>query len=774
MKMYFVFYFFIIVSYLFKNIIIYKMEENQSEFRKNSFTKRLNFLPISPKKKASNIQFTTGIYNSLIKKDNINISKSFLPITKSIRKKRKKEKSLRINNVNKLNEFFTFDEKNDKDNLQKKIQSISKNIIYKYGTPYMEHLYKEKFFVSPFMKNQKPTFYNYYQTTYILDKKKSCIYSNYKDHKLFLDNQEFFFKYFTKRESKIYLSYLFYFIYAKDHFVQSNKLYCLKKDRNHIKEEFNEIIINNIFGAQKIISAQNYDKIPNIYKTAKNIDQRFFDKKEIKKLSRVIIPKYYLNIKPIIYNINYLYVKDLPSNKIPNTIPNYIPNDTGICSVIKNHVLKDKYSIYVINYKEFAFLGKKEEKGSSSNLNKSKDNIILNSFISTSSKNEVISSERNKANISSFQSIQHNHNIHNVNKRVKNDTDIADVENLAKQIVHNEFKKEDINKLLNINEDIDNKNEKDIFLSTLKKPFIGNRSSNKISSNNNKVNRNDNKIITFNENKSNEKEEDKRIDITKAINEKIKILRMKNEEIRKKYPLEKYINHKKKKKDNVLNFYLNYDDEYNKENNKKFLRDKIKQKNILTYYFPDRFLNAKKYKEFLINSPFLKTLQKINKFISVSKPKTNNNIKTLNNTHYLNNRKGNSFSPNTKVYSFKETYKFMIGMNKTENRNNFKKNIFNKTNVFYQQFKTLNYATKNRSNFKKSGAFAFSSFSGSNYDKTENEWKEVDTEIHNSYNNSFFDSNIMKKIKSDHKKQQLTLKNCTTFKEIAKCPNIYV
>jgi len=246
------------------------MEENQLVVRKNSFTKKLNFLPISPKKKVSNIQFTTDISNNLIKKDNINITKSFLPIEKSQRKKGKNEKSLSIKNVNKLIEFFNPDENNDKNYLQKKIQSISNNIIYKYGTAYMEHLYKDKFFDSPFMKNQKPTYYNYYQTTYILDKKKSCIYSNYKDHKLFLDNQEFFFKYFTKRESKIYLSYLLYFIYAKDHFVKSDKLYCLKKDRNHIKEEYNEIIINNIFGAQKIISAQNYDKISNIYKTAKN------------------------------------------------------------------------------------------------------------------------------------------------------------------------------------------------------------------------------------------------------------------------------------------------------------------------------------------------------------------------------------------------------------------------------------------------------------------------------------------------------------------------
>ena len=66
-------------------------------------------------------------------------------------------------------------------------------------------------------------------------------------------------------------------------------------------------------------------------------------------------------------------------------------------------------------------------------------------------------------------------------------------------------------------------------------------------------------------------------------------------------------------------------------------------------------------------------------------------------------------------------------------------------------------------------------FSGSNYDKTENEWKETaDIELQNSYLNSFIASNLMKKIQNDYKKRLSNLKSCTTFKDIAKCPNIYV
>ena len=222
----------------------------------------------------------------------------------------------------------------------------------------------------------------------------------------------------------------------------------------------------------------------------------------------------------------------------------------------------------------------------------------------------------------------------------------------------------------------------------------------------------------------------------------------------------------------MFNLCLNF---YDIEDDKNYNKSNDKNKNMLNNYFPDRFLNPKKYIEYLVNSPFLKVLQNFEK--------TENTKKTFHKTNSIKNigiKKTNyaktncSFSPNAKIYSFKETHTFFSGMNKRENRKDLRQNIYNKACSFYQQFKTLNYAIKNRSNFKKSGAFSFSSFSGSNYDKTENEWKDFENvEVQNSYINSFHSSNLMKKIKSDFNKRQWTLKNCTTFKEIAKCPNIY-
>ena len=655
--------------------------------------------------------------------------------------------------------------------MKKKIKDISKKYLDKYINPYMDHLYKEENFFAGFIKNKKPTYYNYYQTNYILDKKRCSLYTNFKDHKLFLDNQEFLFKYFIKREIKVYLYYMLYFIYEKDHYVKSNKLYCLNKDKNHIKEEYNEIIIKNIFGAKKLIFTKNIEKIPFFYnKKNNNIDPKFYDKKNLRKQTKIFVPKYYLNIKPIITDINYLYIKDLPKSKIPNIIPNYYPNNLNILYIIKDLILKDKFSIYIINYKECIF---KKELSNKNNSNKSKENDILNSFISNDSKNrEVIyRNDKNILNISRLEPNSIYNNRHSSFRRIKYDNDIYDLENLVKKIINTEIKKGELDNNLN---DIDyiknNENEKEIFLSTLKKPFIGNRTQKEIVYK--KIKKQD---LSLDKVKEDELDEiNKKIDFSNSINKKIKFLKKKNEEMKKKYPLHLYINNKKQKnKKMVLEFY---DLENNKENNYKL---KYENKNFLNKYFPDRFLDSKKYREYLLNSPFLKILQNFEtSLISKDFIKYRNKTKNKYSKKLFiqnNSIKEKAFSPNKKIYNFKETHKFLLGMQKNDDWNDLKQNIYDKTNNFYRQFRTLNFATKNRSNFKKSGAFAFSSFSGSNYDKDENEWKETaHIELQNSYFNSFFASNLMKKIKNDYKKKQNTLKSCITFKDIAKCSNIYV
>ena len=737
---------------------------------KNPISKNISLFTLTPKRKQSQEEYSPKKIKNLLKRES-EAGKPFLNPSR-FQKMLKKEQDL----LNKRSSIHNL--QISKKEFEDEIENIKKDIIDKYRNPYMEYLYKGKYFFAGFVKNQKPTYYNYFQTNYILDKTKCSLYANYKDHKLFLDNQEYCLKLFTKRESKVYLHYLLYFTYEKDHYVKSDKTYCVNKDRKHMEDEYKDIIIDNIFGAHKILYIKNLEKIPVFYnKSNKNVDPKLYDKKQIKKLTKISIPKYYLNIKPVISDINYLFIKDVPNIKIPNIIPNYCPNDLCICYILKNIILKNKNSIYMINYKECFYDKNHKKKSQSNNSNKSKDNInIINSFITNDSKNNELTSDKNILNITKLYNTENKRNIHNVHsafRRLKNDIDIVEMENLVKKIINTENKTNENEPILDDIEILNNnENEKEIFLSTLKKPFIGNRTRiEKIEKISEKGN------ISL----KSEKSEDlsKKIDITKSIHEKIQFLKMKNEEMRKKHPLHLYIDDLGNKKNkNVFNLFLNfYDLEDNKETNYK----KHHGKNMLHSYFPDRFLNSKKYREYLINSPFLKALQKMETgethIPTYSLKKRNKTfIKLMKSKKHIKNIiKEKSFSPNQNIYTFKQTYKFLLGMKKKENKNYLRQNIFNKTNTFYQQFKTLNFATKNRSNFKKSGAFAFSSFSGSNYDQTENEWKEsADIELQNSYFNSFFASNLMKKIQSDYKRKLTTLKSCTTFKEIAKCPNIYV
>ena len=743
------------------------------DIKKISLIQSLNLLPFSPKRKKTNIQFSNNISNNIIKRQASSIiNQNIIQISKEQRKKiPEKIKSKEISPIlktksdkGKNNDIF-------KDIIFEKMKKkIMKELLDKYRNPYMKHLYKNMKIYAPFLKNQKPLYFYNFQTSYILDKKKCRLFVNYKDHNLIQDSQEYFLKYFSSEESQAYLYYLLYFIYEKDPMVKSKRIACIKKNRKEIKKNYNYIIINKVFGAQKIISSNQLLK-----------KETTLEKKQIKNLSTIMVPKFILKIKPLFDSLNYIYVKDMPSSKIPYCIPNYYPNDLSIYSIIRDYLIKKKYSILIIKNKNYVYEEKKTKRKISSNFTqKSKDkkennNVLnLNSFISGSSKNATISSERNYINLSK-------RNMHNEFRRIKGDIDIRDMENFVKKIISIESKKEGIDPLLNYIDSL--KNRKDIFLSSLKKPFIGNRVKTA-------KNRKDlidkyksDKIITENDDELYKKN----IDITKAINEKIKFLRIRNKELEKKYPLKLYLKKIKRKRNNRFNVYLNIDeDEYNfdtHESNKELKTnpksENKKNKNTLNNYFPYRFLSPKKYSDFLINNPFLKTVEKIHNYFDSFEYKGNRNnnltkTKTLEEKKHINRIKENiSFSPTKQIHSFKETYKFLIGYDKKENKNNFKKNLINKVNLFYRQFKTLYDVTNSRSNFKKSGPFAFSSFSGSNFDKTENEWKEAENEILYSCNNNSFSSNLLKKINLEKIKKLSTLQNCTTFKQIIKCPSIY-
>ena len=636
-----------------------------------------------------------------------------------------------------------------RDKNRKALQLIKKEleqkILGKYANPYMKNI---THMISPFSKEKKILYYDYYQITYILDKKRCDLYSRYKDFKLIYDNQEYFFKFFSQKESKVYLTYLLYVTYSKDSFVKSKRAICLTKNIDRVKEDYKEHIIKNVFNAKRLILSRDLNKYlpdlsPKIYEKAKE------------KLSRIEIPKYKLNVKPVISKkLKYIYIKDVPIIKIPKIIPNYSKQDKGLYSIIKSLVVKKKYSILLINGKRVP-KDNKNKKDLSKEL--SKDNNILYSLKGEDSDEDDYT--LNNSSLLYISRFYTNFNFINKNFRNKKNKDINDIESLIYRIkLNTEEKKSENNdtekNILPSNLDSSlntiKENDSEVFLSTLKQPFIGNRQGKGL------------KHVKFKGSQRSEESDNKERDNQLLL-----------------YTLEFLSEDNRNEENKKFKLFLDLnEDEYN------FKKDKEKEKqrlskdkqNIIKNYFNERFIDPEKYKEYLIKSPFIKTVYNISDSFYHQNKSNNNKIYPLLNNNLTENKKSNyslSFNKNKKK-SFKATYEFLLGQNKKEKRDELINHLVNKSNKIYSQIKTISEMEKTRNNFKKSGRFAFTSFNPINLGPGENEWDINENYFRAYHENTFRNSNLMKKINRENFKKDEYFKKSTTFNQILKSSNIYL
>ena len=628
----------------------------------------------------------------------ISSSKAIIPLHMSLVQMRRgnKRKVTNSQSRKKTNPILRLHKKNPKLKALEKIKSeINRKLFAKYVNPYMSNINHE---ITPFSKEKKILYYDYYQIGYILNKTKCDLYSKFKDYKLFYDNQEYFLKFFKKDESRVYLTYLLYVTYARDSSVKSTRAICLNKDIKKVKADYNEYIIKNVFEAKRLIFSRDLNKyIPNI-------SSKIYEQTQ-QKLSRIAIPKYKLIIKPILTKkINYIYIKDVPNTKIPKLIPNYSNYDKKLYSFIKSFLLKKKFAILLINGRKVP----KERNTKYLSKEISRDYNMLNSIKTNSSDDEENITNSNILYLSRY---YNNSFIKEKNKRYKN-REINDIEYLLGKLT--KFKTEEIN-LDEQFEEIANKNnleslntiyenENEIFLSTLKKPFIGNRDDLKLKNEKNKHR------VGFASSKTKFKSEN---DLALLYNMKCFNKKDKN------------------KKNKKFKLFLDLSkDEFNflnKDNNKQNDNEE-KGKNIFKNYFHDRFINPKKYKEYLIKSPFLKTL------VNLKDSFTNQKISKSSSKE--RNISSNS-SEKSNINSFKDTYKFLLEINKKERREELVDDLINKANKIYMQLKTMTDMEKKRINFKKSGAFAFTFNRGINFDKRDNEWDVTENYFNLYKNNSF-------------------------------------
>ena len=677
--------------------------------------------------------------------DKISSSKALAPIQMGLMEIKKgllRKKTERQSKRKKTNRIYKLYKKDkNRKTLEVIKKELEQKILGKYANPYMKNI---THMISPFSKEKKILYYDYYRITYILQKKKCRLYCLYKDYKLIYDHQEYFFKCFTLKESKLYLNYLVYMIYSKDPFVKSNKLICLNKDLNKLKREYNEHIINNIFNAKRLILSRDLNKyLPDI-------SNKLYEKSK-DKLSRIAIPKYRLLLKPVIKKrINYLYVKDVPIIKIPKIVPNYSMQDKRIVLLIKSYFLKKKLSILLINGKR---VPKKIKDRKSISRELSHDNDILNSVRGSDSEDLDTVTNSTLLYISKF-FMNKNQNL-NFRKKM---SDITDIEGLIYTILLNTEEGRKAATDDNNNENLPSsyldslknskENDSEIFLSTLKKPFIGNREGKKI------------KHVKFKETKK------------KEINNK-----KRNDDLLL-YTMDYLVNNKNKS--NTINnkkfkLFLNLDeDEYNFFNDAKCVKNKdinnkLPKQDIMKKYFSERFINPRKYKEYLIKNPFIKTVSKISDSFNPL------NISVMRNKHLKENKKSTSSfsSDKSNQPQFKATYKFLLDFNKKEKRDELINDLINKSNKIYNQIKTMSDAEQKRSHFKKSGPFAFTSFKGINFDKKYNEWDVTKSYFKQFYDKAFGNSILLKKINRENNKKEEYFKNCITLKQMLKSSNVY-
>ena len=713
---------------------------------KNNLGVSLNFFSSSKNTKKLKDKFIPG--DTDIQKSKLSIHMSLMQLKRGGRRKKVLTESRK-----KTNKFLRL-YKRGKDIIyfNKLKKEIKKKIFSKYANPYIENIHYK---LTPFSKEKKILYYDYYQICHILDQKKYGLFIKYKEFKLIYDNQDLFLKFFSIEESRVYLTYLLYVTYAKDPFVKSNRLVCLNKDIKKVKQDYNNIIVKNVFEAKRMIFSRDLNKY------YPNISPKLYEMKQ-KKLTKIAIPKYKLLIKPVISKINYIYIKDVPYQSIPKIIPNYFPNDKKINVLINNYILKKKFSLLLINGKRVP-KGRKALKNTSKEISKNNINI-LNSIRTTDSEEGDMNTNPDLFYISRFNDY-HNINKENKNIRFKHLNEINDIEEFVGKInklekKNKEKKEESGDDVLKSNLESLNtvyeKDENDVFLSSLKKPFIGNRDQ-KIK----KIKIDSNKNINMTGNENNDE------NIIMKLN-KINLIEDKNR--KKKFKL----------------FLDLGEDEYNlKENNSDYNNNfgkniinsntrNTSNNNVVKEYFRERFINPKKYKEYILKSPFIETLIKFHNSFQLN---DNSNIKYINTPKILSNKKNYSYSfdKNKNNKNFKDTYKFILEFNKKEKREEIIKNILDKSNKILTHMNTMAQAEKKHSNFKKSGPFAFTSYKGSNFDKIKNEWEDMDNYFKARYNkNSFTNTFLLRKINNDYERKENYLNSCTTSNQILKSTNIYL
>ena len=288
-------------------------------FKKNKITRANSYLKKKQKKKASSFS---------INRDNLKIYKLEEHQSKDLINIRRK--SVTFQPFEKRKKQFTkLLSKNDKSNVYLKYMKnkIFKNLYRKYSSPYI-YVIKEK----EKNQNKKPVeysnYYNYYLISNLIEKKKNRFNLYYYENLYLYNKQEYLIKYFNHKEIYIIMNYLLFQIYDKDIATIANNAKKLLTNKE-INIMFNNLIKNNYSfqGTMEILKG-----IAVYYKFKKNNSPNINKTINLEK------------IKPIAgQKINYIFIKDIPYDILPNCIPHYYLFKKEEINYMKDFTNKRKY-----------------------------------------------------------------------------------------------------------------------------------------------------------------------------------------------------------------------------------------------------------------------------------------------------------------------------------------------------------------------------------------------------------------------------------------------
>ena len=303
----------------------------------------------SRKKAISNkylFQFNSNLQKAIkIGRDKMRKSKEGKEIINNIN-------NINNNNINNNSNNYTIFENVNKIPFTYLVQYAREKIEKEFRSPYITTIMSNKNF--NFMKEEeKPIYYCLYKINDIFDNKQSRFSINFYEYDIYYNENEYLIKLFTRYEYYVAMKYLLAFVYDKDaysHFSKNEYRYKTKI----VMKRF-QYFVNNKYTIQY---NENENNIENYTKKISNEDNSniFLHKQTppfiLKRKNLIYLSEYHkLKIPKIIEYFfrkkpKYFFIKDMPKERIPNAKPNYYSQGYFMLSLINNYAFQKKFDLF--------------------------------------------------------------------------------------------------------------------------------------------------------------------------------------------------------------------------------------------------------------------------------------------------------------------------------------------------------------------------------------------------------------------------------------------